>query len=100
MLARNCSLDIKRFRAVPGPRPGLGGTDGPDGNIWFTEPSQFTIGKITPAGVITEVTRTSAGAVPSKITTGPDGNLWFTEVGRETLWAGRCPSTRPPTPET
>jgi virginiamycin B lyase len=51
---------------------------GSDGNLWFTE---FTrIGRITPAGVITEF---SAGISPApgnyQIAAGPDGNLWFTE---------------------
>ena len=27
---------------------------GPDGNIWFTEPDANKIGRITPAGVVTE----------------------------------------------
>lgn len=81
---------------------------GPDGNLWFTEaslssylgtPPPYTpggitnrnaIGRITPAGVITEFgeeTLYSAGL--TAITLGPDGNLWFTEgsgnrVGRIT----------------
>src|SRR5689334_18027969 len=54
---------------------------GPDGNLWFTESDVNRIGKITPAGVITEY---SAGISPSSgpfgITAGPDGNLWFTEI--------------------
>jgi len=29
---------------------------GPDGNLWFTEDSENKIGRITPAGVITEFT--------------------------------------------
>src|SRR5438128_11788033 len=29
-------------------------TAGPDGNLWFTEQSASRIGRITPAGVITE----------------------------------------------
>src|SRR5262249_56512797 len=36
------------------------------------------IGRITPAGVITEVVA-NVGRGPQEITTGPDGNLWFTE---------------------
>src|SRR5439155_25862858 len=27
---------------------------GPDGNLWFTEPAPNRIGRITPAGVVTE----------------------------------------------
>src|SRR5450432_2668287 len=64
-------------------------TAGPDGNVWFTENNGNRIGRITPAGVVTEF---SAGispfAGPTGITVGPDGNLWFTEsadrIGRIT----------------
>jgi streptogramin lyase len=68
-------------------------TKGPDGNLWFTEDDGISgektaIGRITPAGVVTEF---SAGitqdAHPGAITAGPDGNLWFAEaagVGRIT----------------
>jgi hypothetical protein len=53
---------------------------GPDGNLWFTEPTGDRIGRITPAGVVTEF---SAGISPDSqpfgITAGPDGNLWFAE---------------------
>ena len=58
---------------------------GPDGNLWFTEGSPGGIGRITPAGVVTEFPRRStpgftAERIPSGITTGADGNLWFTET--------------------
>jgi streptogramin lyase len=57
-------------------------TSGPDGNIWFTEDVPGKIGKITPAGVITEYPLAGGGAaLPSIIAKGPDGNLWFTEFG-------------------
>ena len=62
---------------------------GPDGNLWFTESgvqegSQGPIGgnkigRITPAGVITEFAIPTGGSGPYEITAGPDGNLWFTE---------------------
>jgi len=49
---------------------------GPDGNMWFTLPFSRSIGRITPAGVITLF---DTGAIrPFGITTGVDGNLWFT----------------------
>src|SRR5262249_57683041 len=73
--------------AVPqSPPPSLGDpaeiTAGPDGNLWFAEFGSSRIGRITPAGVITEF---SAGITPNSgpagITRGPDGNLWFTESG-------------------
>jgi len=52
---------------------------GPDGNLWFTEPAISKIGRITPAGVVTEFPTATSNASPAGITAGPDGNLWFTE---------------------
>ena len=37
---------------------------GPDGNIWFTEYGSAKIGRITPAGTITEFPTTATGEVP------------------------------------
>jgi len=55
-------------------------TSGPDGNLWFTERFGNNIGRITPAGVITEFPIPTGGSEPDGgITSGPDGNLWFTE---------------------
>ncbi|HLG75155.1 MAG TPA: Virginiamycin B lyase [Ktedonobacteraceae bacterium] len=64
-------------------------TSGPDGNLWFTEagtssdPSQQTsqsfIGRVTPAGKVTEFPLPTTNILPTGITKGPDGNLWFTE---------------------
>jgi streptogramin lyase len=60
-------------------------TAGPDGNLWFTEQRDRNVGRITPAGVITEF---HVGDIPSGIAAGPDGNLWFTQgvglIGRIT----------------
>jgi streptogramin lyase len=58
-------------------------TAGPDGNLWFTDQSAQAVGRITPAGAITEYPAPVAvGTFPTashQITAGPDGNLWFTE---------------------
>ncbi len=45
---------------------------GPDGNLWFT--TDKGVGRITPAGVITEY---PLGAGAGTIVVGPDGELWF-----------------------
>ena len=62
-------------------------TAGPDGNLWFTNntgPSVGTasIGRITPAGVISTFTGGGDNAVffPSGIAEGSDGALWFTNA--------------------
>ena len=60
---------------------------GPDGNVWFTESAG--IGRITPAGTVTEFSLVPDDDPSSKIAAGPDGNLWFTQfnddrVGRIT----------------
>ena len=52
-------------------------TSGSDGNLWFTEGNK--IGRITPAGSITEFPLPKADSEPLGIAPGPDGNLWFTE---------------------
>lgn len=53
---------------------------GPDGNLWFPEPSADIIGRITPQGTIVGFPL-AKGSNPKDITVGPDGNLWFTESG-------------------
>jgi streptogramin lyase len=54
-------------------------TWGPDGNIWFTEFWTGRVGRMTPAGVITEFSLPTPN--PRGIVTGPDHNLWIAEGG-------------------
>ncbi len=54
---------------------------GPDGNLWFTEIASNKIGRVTPAGVVTEFAVPTANSYPAGIAAGPDGNLWFAENG-------------------
>src|SRR5262249_31193257 len=78
------AITIEEF-AVPTNDAGLSSISaGPDGNLWFVERSADRIGRITPAGVITEF-NLPAGSQPRDIATGPDGNLWFTEYGSNTI---------------
>ena len=57
-------------------------TSGPDGNLWFVKDYHSNkIGRITPAGSITEFPIPTASSESGGITSGPDGNLWFTEEG-------------------
>ncbi|MGO8947078.1 MAG: virginiamycin B lyase [Ktedonobacterales bacterium] len=95
--------DVQVF-SVPGALAGTGEnaplladlisiTDGPDGDLWFTEagitqptngtgqtqpPSTSAIGRISPTGIIQLFPLPDPSSVPGDITSGPDGNLWFT----------------------
>ncbi len=52
---------------------------GPDGNIWFTDDGPRAIGRITPAGVITEFAApVPANQLPLDIAFAPSGALFFT----------------------
>jgi len=58
-------------------------TEGPDGNLWFTEQGAIADGvaRLEPGtGSVVEYPL-SASADPTAITTGSDGNLWFLERG-------------------
>jgi virginiamycin B lyase len=56
---------------------------GPDGNVWFDEPSRKDgvsgfIGRVTPEGRVTRYRIPDQPFVqPTGIAAGPDGNLWF-----------------------
>jgi streptogramin lyase len=54
---------------------------GPDGNVWFAEDSSDIVGRVTPAGTVTELTSgITPGAGVSGMVTGADRNLWFAEL--------------------
>ena len=50
---------------------------GPDGNMWFTQLTGNSIGRITTAGIVTEFPFTTPGAGPFGMAAGVDGNMWF-----------------------
>ena len=55
-------------------------TNGPDGNLWFNEPSFKKIGKISAVSdAIIEYNVSGYLENLDGITAGPDGNIWFTE---------------------
>jgi virginiamycin B lyase len=72
-------------------------TTGPDGALWFTQPRDDQIGRITTAGNVEEFPLPSAsfpaGSRPESITVGPDNALWFTAGGIGKI--GRISSTPP-----
>jgi streptogramin lyase len=87
------ATSISEFKLPSGADP-LAITEGPDGNVWFADGGTTkAIGRITPAGAITEFTSGLTHGTPNDITLGPDGNLWFTEVGAATNAIGRITPT-------
>jgi streptogramin lyase len=78
--------DLTTF-PVPGARSPsrayLGLTEGPDGNVWFTDFYEHRLGRLTADGVFTffAVPCDRADAYPTGIAAGPDGNLWFVATG-------------------
>ena len=74
-------------RCPPATRP-RSLTRGPDGALWFTEPANSAIGRITTSGAVTETKVPGACQVgyscptmpkPIGIVTGADGALWIIE---------------------
>ena len=57
---------------------------GPDGNVWFTNYGNNTIGRITPSGVVTDFTAPGISE-PLDITAGPGRTLWFANYGNNTI---------------
>jgi streptogramin lyase len=54
---------------------------GPDGNVWFGEISgeRHSVGRVTPAGIVTEFVIPATNASTNSIVTGPDGRIWTTK---------------------
>lgn len=79
-LAPTRAVTIKEFPVTASSQP-ASITRGSDGNLWFTEHGANNIGRITPAGIVTEFPLPTATSLPVGITSGPDDNLWFAEIG-------------------
>lgn len=54
---------------------------GPDGAMWFCEPTWKSIGRITAAGDVKLFNLPAAWGEPRQIAAAPDGVLWFTVKG-------------------
>lgn len=76
------TLPVTTFPAPSVAVTGQDVTTGPDGNLWFTEPGVGRVGRITPAGAVSEFPLPQGRSASGGITTGGDGNLWFTETDR------------------
>ncbi|TAM61323.1 hypothetical protein EPN52_03060 [bacterium] len=76
-----------------------------DGNLYFTEDASSTsiqdkVGRITPAGVITEIGTLAPQSYPNEIRIGKDGNAYFTEyssakLGKVTIATGTVSESSP-----
>ena len=55
-------------------------TNGPLGDLWFTDNGAKGVGYITPSGAIHEFSA-PGGDVPLQIVAGSDGNVWFYSAG-------------------
>jgi uncharacterized protein (TIGR03437 family) len=64
-----------------GPGPITGSTNG---FVWFAEPNDDTIGRISPTGAVTEYPLPDSYQEPRGIAAGPSGTVWFTETGSHT----------------
>ena len=69
-------------KGVDGVSSGI--TKGPDGNLWFTNAYNDSIGRITTAGVVSNFTGAGIDH-PYGITSGPDGALWFTNPANDSI---------------
>ena len=73
---------------------GISGPDGiawgPDGNLWFTNQTNNSIGSITTGGTVSQYQSTAIDQ-PTGIVAGPDGALWFTDDAGDTI--GRITTT-------
>lgn len=59
---------------------------GSDGNIWFTDFGNRSIGRITPQGAVTQFPLPPPASRPEAIAAGSDGNVWFTESSGRIGW--------------
>jgi streptogramin lyase len=66
-------------------RPATSIAGGPDGNVWFAERSSdgssSLVGRVTPAGVITEYQATPVPGSIAALSGGADGQVWFVKDG-------------------
>ncbi len=91
--------------SAPGVVPGTYGAPaprnivaGPDGAMWFTDPGDQSIGRITMSGAISEYPITSSKpAVPDEIVS-YGSELWFSEDGLADLGSVNPSASSPPPP--
>src|ERR1700737_769766 len=67
---------------LPGTSPN-GLATGPDGTLWFADPSNNSVDRFSSNGTVTPFPVLGTKVNPSEITAGPDGNLWFLEMNAQ-----------------
>ena len=72
--------EVRELPLPIGACAGEGIAAGLDGNMWFTDPCQNRIARITTEGKVSEFRVLSRDAFVKGIVAGPDDNLWFTET--------------------
>ena len=79
--------EFTMFDLGPAEYGGNAMASGPDGNMWFTNNANNSIGRITPGGAVTYFAVPTSSVSPSTsgpglfaIAAGPDGNMWFTAL--------------------
>jgi virginiamycin B lyase len=77
-IGRITSSGQLRFFPVPSTAYIVAMTVGPDGAVWFTDTGTHALGRITPAGAVSEYPTTLLPYLSGGIVTGSDGALWFT----------------------
>ena len=70
------------FQGVPAPRSIVAG---PDGAMWFTDPGDEAIGRVTPSGEVTEFPVISKTPATPDLIVSYGGELWFSEGGAAAL---------------
>jgi streptogramin lyase len=61
-------------------------TEGPDDNLWFTEPGSGNMGNVTPdLATLQEFPTPTSASHPAGIAVGPDSALWFTDAVNDTI---------------
>ena len=84
---------LQRFKGAGTLAWPTGITTGPDGNLWFTNSQNHTIGRITPAGVVSNYSGVGIRG-PHSIVVGPDGSLWSSPTS-ETARSAASPRAVP-----
>jgi streptogramin lyase len=78
---RTAPSTVAEFHTLTAASQPTGITPGADGNLWFTEFATDRIGRITPAGMVTEFTLVSGSAPLDIVSDGNNNLLYFTESG-------------------